>query len=146
MSVLALAPEEFKSLVDEVWASLLVPVPVDADRVNGEAATFVAGFVEIQGGWVGRVSVETTDRGAVAIASQMLMVPSEELTQADLVDAVGELANIVGGSVKSCVEGHSTLSLPAVVPVDEVGGHEAQLEVVSQWQEHPLRVRVLAVA
>jgi len=29
-------------------------------------------------------------------------------------DAIGELADIVGGSVKSCVDGQSSLSLPNV--------------------------------
>ena len=144
-SALALAPAELKSIVDEVWSSLLNPVPVDADHLD-VAGDLVAGYVDISGGWAGRVSVETTDGGAVALASQMLMLPQDELTEADLVDAVGELANIVGGSVKSCVEGHSTLSLPAVGRVDEAQGIELTMQVVSQWCEHPLRVRVLAAA
>lgn len=145
MTALALAPSELKSIVDEVWASLLNPTPVDADHLEVDS-DLVAGYVEISGGWFGRVSVETTDKGALAIASQMLDVPVDDLSEADLVDAVGELANIVGGSVKSCVEGHSTLSLPAVARAERDSALSLAMQVVSQWLEHPLRVRVLSAA
>lgn len=145
MTALALAPAELKSIVDEVWASLLNPTPVDVEHVELDCDV-VAGYVEISGGWAGRVSVETTDLGAVAIASQMLDVPADDLSEADLVDAVGELANIVGGSVKSCVDGHSTLSLPAVSRAELDHQLELAMQVVSRWLEHPLRVRVLSAA
>ena len=145
MTTLALAPAELKSIVDEVWASLLNPAPVDVDHLELDS-DLVAGYVEISGGWFGRVSVETTDKGAFALASQMLDVPADDLSEADLVDAVGELANIVGGSVKSCVEGHSTLSLPAVARAELDHQLSLAMQVVSQWLEHPLRVRVLSAA
>ncbi len=145
MTTLALAPAELKSIVDEVWASLLSPTPVDVDHLELDS-DLVAGYVEISGGWFGRVSVETTDKGAFALASQMLDVPADDLSEADLVDAVGELANIVGGSVKSCVEGHSTLSLPAVARAELDHQLSLAMQVVSQWLEHPLRVRVLSAA
>jgi len=145
MTTLALAPAELKSIVDEVWASLLNPTPVDVDHLELDS-DLVAGYVEISGGWFGRVSVETTDKGAFALASQMLDVPADDLSEADLVDAVGELANIVGGSVKSCVEGHSTLSLPAVARAELDHQLSLAMQVVSQWLEHPLRVRVLSAA
>ncbi|MGD9957511.1 MAG: chemotaxis protein CheX [Candidatus Nanopelagicales bacterium] len=145
MTALALAPSELKSIVDEVWGSLLNPTPVDAEHLEVDS-DLVAGYVEISGGWFGRVSVETTDEGAFALASQMLDVPVDDLSDADLVDAVGELANIVGGSVKSCVEGHSTLSLPAVARAESEGRLNLTMQVVSRWLEHPLRVRVLSAA
>jgi chemotaxis protein CheX len=145
MTTLSLAPSELKSIVDEVWSSLLDPTPIDAEHLDLDS-DLVAGYVEISGGWFGRVSVETTDQGAFALASQMLDVPVEDLSEADLVDAVGELANIVGGSVKSCVDGHSTLSLPAVARDAAVERMNLTMQVVSRWLEHPLRVRVLSAA
>ena len=145
MTTLALAPSELKSIVDEVWASLLNPTPVDAEHLDLDS-DLVAGYVEISGGWFGRVSVETTGDGAFALASQMLDVPVDDLSEADLVDAVGELANIVGGSVKSCVEGHSTLSLPAVARAAAEERLSLTMQVVSRWLEPPLRVRVLSAA
>jgi chemotaxis protein CheX len=129
-------------MVDEIWSSLFEPVPTDADE--GDLGTnLVVGFVDISGGWLGRVAVETTDAGAIAIASSMLAAEPDTLGDEDLADAIGELANIVGGSVKSCVDGHSTLSLPSVERLAVLrDGTSPLMQVTAQWLNHPLRVRV----
>jgi chemotaxis protein CheX len=90
------------------------------------------------------VVVETSHDGAAAIASTLFDSPADELGADDLHDAVGELANIVGGSVKSCVDGHSTLSLPWVVSSEEtVATTGGTLTVIQVWLDsHPLIVRV----
>lgn len=48
--------------------------------------------------------------------------------------------------MKSCVDGHSTLSLPAVARAELDHQLELAMQVVSRWLEHPLRVRVLSAA
>ena len=142
MMTLALAPAELKSMVDEIWSSLFQPVPTDADDAD-MGSDLVVGFVDISGGWLGRVAVETTDAGAVAIASSMLAAEPDTLGDEDLADAIGELANIVGGSVKSCVEGQSTLSLPSVERQNVLRhGTSELMTVTTHWLDHPLRVRV----
>jgi chemotaxis protein CheX len=142
MMTLALAPAELKSMVDEIWSSLFQPVPTDADDAD-MGSDLVVGFVDISGGWLGRVAVETTDAGAVAIASSMLAAEPDTLGDEDLADAIGELANIVGGSVKSCVEGQSTLSLPSVERQSVLRhGTSELMTVTTHWLDHPLRVRV----
>ena len=73
----------------------------------------------------------------------MLAAAPETLGDEDLADAIGELANIVGGSVKSCVEGHSTLSLPSVERQNVLrDGTTELMSVTAHWLHHPLRVRV----
>jgi chemotaxis protein CheX len=146
-NALVLEREDLKSLVDEIWSSLLVPPPVDAELAT-YAGDAVSGYVKISGGWYGHVVVETSRDGALAIASTLFDAPVDELGPADLDDAVGELANIVGGSVKSCVPGHSTLSLPWVVAADSPAPiDQAILAVVQVWLDtHPLVVRVEHVA
>jgi len=142
MMTLALAPAELKSMVDEIWSSLFQPVPTDADDAD-MGSDLVVGFVDISGGWLGRVAVETTDAGAVAIASSMLAAEPHTLGDEDLADAIGELANIVGGSVKSCVEGQSSLSLPSVERQNVLRhGTSELMTVTTHWLDHPLRVRV----
>jgi chemotaxis protein CheX len=145
-ATLALEPADLKSLVDEIWSSLLAPPPVDAD-LSAYVGEAMAGYVKISGGWDGHVVVETSRDGAVAIASTLFDAPEHDLGPADLDDAVGELANIVGGSVKSCVEGHSTLSLPWVVTSEEtVRPSGCTLTVMQVWLDsHPLIVRVESV-
>jgi chemotaxis protein CheX len=142
-ATLALEPADLKSLVDEIWSSLLAPPPVDADLL-AYAGAGMAGYVKISGGWDGHVVVETSRDGAVAIASTLFDAPADDLGADDLNDAVGELANIVGGSVKSCVDGHSTLSLPWVVASEETApAPTGTLTVIQLWLDsHPLIVRV----
>lgn len=141
MSALVLHDQDFVAMVGEIWSSLLMPEPIEEPDLlpMGEV---LAGYVDISGGWHGRVVVETTNAGAVAIAASMFDLTAEDLAEADLVDAVGELANIVGGSVKSCIDGHSALSLPAVETARAEDGHGSLLSSVSSWQGHPLRVSV----
>ena len=51
--------------------------------------------------------------------------------------------NIVGGSVKSCIDGESRLSLPAIERLEPVEIHHEGILVSSAvWCGHPLRVRV----
>ncbi|TIC83622.1 chemotaxis protein CheX [Nocardioides sp. GY 10113] len=74
----------------------------------------------------------------------LAMGDDEPLDDADLADAVGELVNMVGGSLKSILPGPSALSLPTVAAGRAAFGSEmnraACLDV--RWHEHPLRVSV----
>ena len=102
MSSLMLESHDLRGLVDDIWSSLF-EIPLDEDAPLPEDV--VTAFVDISGGWQGRVMVATTTEGALSLASHMLHVPESYVEEADLADAIGELANIVGGSVKSCVDG-----------------------------------------
>ena len=143
MSALLLHDDDFTVMVGEIWSSILMPEPTEQHDVQ-PVGELVTGYVDISGGWHGRVVVETTNAGAVAIAASMFDTPADDVAHDDLVDAVGELANIVGGSVKSCIDGHAALSLPAVEVTRAEDGHSSLLSSVSTWQGHPLRVSVRA--
>ena len=102
----------------------------------------VTAYVDIRGGWQGRVLVATTTEGALCLASHMLRVPESAVEEADLADAIGELANIVGGSVKSCVDAQSSLSLPNVSRYAPGAAGPDAIEVLATWNTHPLCIRV----
>jgi CheY-specific phosphatase CheX len=138
---LTLCADDLRALVDDVFSSLLDPAPVDTPAVALPAPA-VTGWVDIAGGWEGRVSVCTTACGAVDVAAALLQLPAHRIVEADLADALGELANIVGGSVKSCLIGASTLSLPQISVSPPGALAPDALEVAALWQHHPLLVRV----
>jgi chemotaxis protein CheX len=50
------------------------------------------------------------------VAGAMFGFTEADLTEADLRDAVGELANILGGNLKALMPGPSSLSCPVVDP------------------------------
>lgn len=64
------------------------------------------------GGGAGAVVVSTTSDGARPLGSMLLATPGDELTDEDLVDAVGELTNLLAGGVKSLVDEETSLGTP----------------------------------
>ncbi|NYI99835.1 chemotaxis protein CheX [Nocardioides thalensis] len=151
--VVAPAADDVYELTAEVWSSLLgnaIPLlsrPVPPGTPFDPAGAWSAS-VSVSGGWHGMVTVELTEYAARTLTRAMLALPDEtpddELGDADVADAVGELVNMVGGNVKSLMPGPSTLSLPAVAAgraafPSEV--HEvARVDVT--WAGEPVRVGV----
>jgi chemotaxis protein CheX len=69
--------------------------------------------VQINGEWQGAVLVQCSVGAASAITR--LLLRTDDVEPADVRDALGEVANMIGGNVKALLPGPSRLSLPAVV-------------------------------
>jgi hypothetical protein len=79
---------------------------------------------------------------ATQIANAMLgLGPEDELDQPDVHDAVGEVLNVVGGSVKGALVGTWALGLPGV---SETTGAPARDEsFVVSWGDAPVYVQIV---
>jgi chemotaxis protein CheX len=75
----------------------------------------VMGVVTSQGTWQGVVTLACSPVLARLAAAAMFRLDPSELSDDEVDDTMGELANIVGGNVKDLVGGQSKLSLPAVM-------------------------------
>ncbi|HEY0118145.1 MAG TPA: chemotaxis protein CheX [Cellulomonas sp.] len=108
--VFAIAGDLFAAMVDGEDGTVTPwpdGVPVDEHDV--------AAWVDVRGPWIGRASLETSSGAACDLARALLRIPpSAPVTDDDLVDALGEVANVVGGNVKALLPDHGTLSLPQV--------------------------------
>lgn len=142
------APDEALVLaaIEQVWGSMLFAsaVPWPSDR----PAAFETGLqaqIELRGEWNGRL-VLTCDRVVAGqIAGAMLgLGPDDELDQPDVHDAVGEVLNVVGGSVKGALPGSSALGLPGVREVTAVPSREESLVV--SWGDAPVYVQIVSDA
>lgn len=80
----------------------------------------LAAVVSLSGGFEGAVSLELSTAAGREIASLMFGLGVEEISWEDTADAVGELANIVGGNVKALLGRPAALSLPSVVALPPV--------------------------
>jgi chemotaxis protein CheX len=143
------APDIFdvEQIVTEVFGSFLggddalpVPGPAAADSP-------VTASVSITGGWDGHVVFGASTAAAQKAAAVLLMMDEDELAEADVADAVGELANMIGGNIKSLLPGPSALTLPLV----SLGGAAIHLPSATEavrldliWQGQPVRVSVWA--
>jgi chemotaxis protein CheX len=72
-------------------------------------------LVGITGQWDGAVIVACAKPLAVKLAMAMFSVPESDVSDDDINDALGELANMVGGNFKSMLPPVCSLSLPTVI-------------------------------
>lgn len=133
-----IATEIFAALVDGE-AGALAPWP---DGVpTGEHD--VAAWVDVHGPWPGRASIETSADTAAALARALLRLrPDASVTADDLVDALGEVANVVAGNVKALLPELGTLGLPRVGPGLPAYGADALQRVPLEWRGRSLVLTV----
>jgi chemotaxis protein CheX len=103
-------------ITESVWSTTfgfaieaLPEVPPDREE------PVLTAFVLLAGGWDGALMIQCPATLARRCASQMFDSPMDAVTESDVNDALGELANMIGGNLKSLIPGSCTLSLPAVV-------------------------------
>jgi chemotaxis protein CheX len=106
--------DDIVAITSDVWSCFLgeevYPIPDDAAGLDDES---VLASVGITGSWGGHVLLELPAAGAEEAAKRML--GAEEVTANEIVDALGELSNMVGGNVKSLLPTPCHLGLPMVV-------------------------------
>jgi chemotaxis protein CheX len=129
--------------IEQVWGSMLFasaePWPADLPAVF---ETGVQAQIELRGDWNGRLVLTCDSDVATQIAGAMLgLGPDEELPELDVHDAVGEVLNVVGGSVKGALTGSSALGLPGVTGTTEVPGRDESFVV--SWGEAPVYVQIV---
>ena len=141
---------ELTEITERVWTSL-VEAPL-LPRQPGQPApapgsrTFT-GCVQITGAWEGAVTVHCSEALAKALTAAMFMVDPEDTTAEEVADALGELANMVGGNVKALLPEPCRISLPAVADGMDyrlsVPGARPVTAVTWTSDGEPLMVRLL---
>jgi chemotaxis protein CheX len=151
---LHLAPtvEDLSEIAEQVWASYLDQggeqplLPIGPNAQEEQPNTEVCASVSISGSWHGHVVVECSNEAAKHAAAALLAMELNELTDDDLVDAVGELANIVGGNVKSTLPAACVVSLPQVVmgagARSRWPGATQVCELLAMWQDELISISV----
>ena len=141
---------ELTEITERVWTSL-VELPL-VPRRPGQSApapgsrTFT-GCVQITGAWEGAVTVHCSEKLARVLTAAMFMVDPGDTTHEEVADALGELANMVGGNVKALLPEPCRISLPAVADGMDyrlsVPGARPVTAVTWTCQGEPLMVRLL---
>jgi chemotaxis protein CheX len=108
------ATEDIVSIATDVWSSLNLDLD-QTEQFLDEASITGSASVSISGTWEGIVRLDFTTELPGVLAAAMFMMEPADVTDDEVADAVGELANMLGGNLKSLLPEHSRLSLPAVV-------------------------------
>ena len=107
---------ELATIVDDIFGAMAGMQLVPCQGVVGFApgAEYVASAVQIVGDWQGAVRLDIALELARRACANLTGVEPAELSPQDVRDAAGELANMVGGSVKTLCAHSARLSLPTV--------------------------------
>jgi hypothetical protein len=130
-----------QSIAQEAWSALigddefLVPLP------GGLPADAISSWVRIVGPWSGIVVI-TCGRSTAEELSRSLLAEHAPpvLDRGDIEDALGELANVVGGNVKAVLPGPSVLGLPEVGSAAAAGPDTCRVDLL--WRGQSLTISV----
>jgi chemotaxis protein CheX len=142
MTAVLFTEDVVTEITSSVWKAFLpesddiisVPVtPADAP---------LTGTVIISGRWNGLVSLTCSTIAASRAAAFMFDVEVGVVSHADVLDAVGELVNIVGGNLKGMLPSPTGLSLPSVTDSAVSVDAELLVDVQLSWMGEPVYVAV----
>ena len=144
---------ELISITESVWSSLL-DLPLDL-RVPGQSGPngghadgrSYTGIIHVTGSWEGAVTVHCSEVLARIVTAAMFGTEPHETSSEEVADALGELANMVGGNVKALLPEGCRISLPTVADGIRyrlsVPGTVPLTAVTWTCQGEPLMVRIL---
>ena len=138
---MGLTSDDIDQLIADVWAPTLELDLFHVDEETGDRE--VTAVLEAWGGWTGHVVVRATHSFARAVASKMFGLPRTDVGPDDAGDAVGELANVLSGNIKSLLgEDEVDLGIPRV-GADVDGGTVVARTILSGGLEFEVTVVVV---
>jgi len=102
-----------KELTLTVWSTLFGLEASEATPAGSDLEE-IRTSVDITGAWEGTISLAFSRSLGRQLTAVMLACKESEATPDLIRDAVGELANVLGGNVKGMLPGPCALSLPRV--------------------------------
>jgi chemotaxis protein CheX len=113
MATPAFELDDVRVVTNDVWTSFLAHhEPLEWSPIPLAEPEVMRASVEIRGGWDGAVTLEMSPTAARTAARTMLTL--DEVEDEDVLDALGELVNMIGGNIKSLLPSGSVLGLPMV--------------------------------
>ena len=106
---------ELVDIIVQTWEQL-TGAEIEPTSLYAVEGFPLAACIHIVGDWQGAAVIVMQHEIARYAASQMFSQPNDDdISEIMVADALGELANIIGGLIKSGLDGQNSLSLPVVV-------------------------------
>lgn len=111
---------EISQFVRDTWSSLLgmKASPTDKPFAPNGTDNTLAGCVQITGEWQGTITLYAPKEIGKIIASAIYGLDEVEVSDQQIQDVIGEIANILAGNIKSLFPPPCSLSLPSVIVTD----------------------------
>lgn len=116
--------QQIIAATEEIFSSMLmleVAPGVPFKRSNEPLKNSISGLIGLAGKSKGLLAIHLPDATAIAITTAFLGIEVAEIDD-DVRDAIGELANMLGGSIKSALDplgGDIQLSMPSAIYGEE---------------------------
>jgi hypothetical protein len=134
-TVQGIADESWLALVGEEEFLVPAPEPLPADVVSS--------WVRVSGPWNGTVVLTAGRETATELTRCLLRGHAPEVLDAeDVTDAMGELANVIGGNVKGVLPAPSLLGLPEVGEAPAPADPADVVRIDVTWRGRPLSIAV----
>ncbi len=143
MSVIS--EEELQEIVEVVWMTVLDLAIMPGQAAELALTDYVTAEIEITGAWNGLVSVRASEQFLTHAASLMFNCSADDVSEMDRTDALTELTNMLGGTVKCLLPETCDLSLPSIL-LDESVEEEPHEWCVFDCERKPLAVAVTEIS
>ena len=139
---------EITEYTESIWRSTLAldVAPTEKTFAPQGKENTLAGCVQITGTWEGTVAIVCPVNLVKKVSPIMFGIDENEAGEEEIQDAIGELANMTGGNIKSLLPEPSYLSLPAVAITDHgfrVPGSELVTQINFACDDHLFMVSLL---
>jgi chemotaxis protein CheX len=102
-------------IVKSVFNTMLDLAVSNSEIGQQPKSSRLTSFVQMTGDWNGAVLLECSPRQACLFAGRMLAMDPPDAVDDDVRDALGELANVIGGNLKCGMSAGVRLSMPTVL-------------------------------
>lgn len=137
--------DDIVEIVDTIWASFFEGEVYAADAGDFTDHTRT-GLIHVHGQQEASINIKVNEALAQEIASMMFGIPASDLADEEITDALGEITNMLGGSVKAYLPGESTLTLPTVITGSYRVNTPGTITTNSVWMtnnDQPILVEIL---
>jgi len=116
--------QEISAATQEIFSSMVMLEVTPGEpfkRSDSKLVNSISGIIGLAGSVKGMLAIHLPDQAALAITTAFLGMDVEEIDE-DVCDAVGELANMLGGSMKAILDPGGSevqLSMPSAVHGEE---------------------------
>jgi chemotaxis protein CheX len=110
-------------IVEDVFQTMLDTEVIPLHTPPAEDTGSLTAAVQFIGEWQGAVLLQCAARQAFAFTSALMPGLQPSRVDADVRDALGELANMMGGNLKSVLPPGVVLSMPSVVQGSDYALH-----------------------
>ena len=144
----AVNAQQLETIVKSIFTTMMDLSISYSDSPWLPAGDRLTSTVYMEGDWNGAVSLECTRAQACQFAGQFLSMDPPEGVDDDVRDVLGELANMIGGNVKSAMATGVRLSMPSVIDGNDyalrICGSEVRDRIAFQFIGGVFWVTVLA--